>query len=60
MVQARHRSSFAFESFAKIGPVREVRGKNFDRDYSVKPRVARSVNFSHPARAERLRDFVRS
>jgi hypothetical protein len=32
--------------------------KNFDRDPSLKPCIARAVNFAHAARADGREDFV--
>ena len=38
----------------------ERRRQNLDRDVAIEPRVARPVDFAHPARAERRHDLVRA
>src|SRR5262249_16841477 len=60
MIQARHRSSLTFESLMELGVCREVIWQDFDRHRPIETSVTRAIDFSHPARAERGEDFVRS
>ena len=50
----------ALEAREGGGVRREALGKDLDRDVAVEFRVARAVDLSHPARAERPEDFVRA
>ncbi len=58
MIQTRDCLGLALEALAPFGIAGEVCGQDFDRHCSIQPRVARPVNFSHPARAQRRDDLV--
>ena len=34
--------------------------KDFDRDFAPQPRIARAIDFSHPARTNERNDFIRA
>ena len=51
MIQAGDGFRFAFESLFANWIRGQLRGKNLDRNNAIKARVARAVNFAHPARA---------
>ena len=60
MIQLRDEPRLALEPRAAVGVVREVRAQQFDRDRSIKPRVAREVDLAHSADAEGRLNFVRA
>ena len=58
MVQRGGGAGFLLEPI-DTGPIgRDLRPDDLDRDVTAEPRVAGAINFAHPARAERLDDFV--
>jgi hypothetical protein len=59
VVQARDSARLAFESFAVLGVVGQVRGKDLDGDEAIQARVAGLVHLPHTARAEWLEDLMR-
>ena len=60
MIQRRDGTSFPLESLAQIRIGRDMRGQNLDRDCAIEARVARFVDFAHPAGPEWRLDFVRA
>jgi hypothetical protein len=58
MVQRGRRARFLREPLQALGIGRERRGQNLDRDGTVQPRVAGTIDFAHAARAQRRFDFV--
>src|SRR5579862_7990060 len=58
MVQAGNSPRFALKTLAKFRVCRQCGGQHFDGDRSVQARVAGFVDFTHAARAERLKDLV--
>lgn len=58
VIQARHGSRLALETLAQCGILREVLGKDFDRDGAVESSISRLVTLAHAARAERRYDGV--
>jgi hypothetical protein len=60
MVEARDRAGLALEARAHVRLRREVLRQHLDGDVAPEPRVARPVDFSHAAGAERRNDFLGS
>ena len=58
MIEAGNSFGFAFETLFLHGIGRKMRGKNLDGDSAVEAGVARAIDFSHAAGAERRDDFV--
>ena len=54
MVQRSHGPGFLFEALG------ELLLRNLDGDRAVEPRVPGLPHFSHPARAQRREDFIRT
>jgi hypothetical protein len=51
VLQCSDRSGLAVEAFAELRVHRELRGKDFNRNDAIEPRVARFVDFAHPSSA---------
>jgi hypothetical protein len=49
---------FAFELLAEVRILRQMRRQNLDRNRTIETRVARLVDFAHPAGSDRRQDFV--
>ena len=60
MIERGSRASFLLEAAQPVGIIGKRSGQNFDRDFAVKTSIARAINFTHPARAERREYFVRA
>src|SRR5262245_16993341 len=60
MVQSSGRLGLLLEALQPVGVLRKRRRQHLDRDVALQTLVARPVNLSHPARAERRGDLVRS
>ena len=60
MIERGDCARFAVEALAELWIARELRAENLDRDGSVEPRIARPINFAHPARAEGSLNLVRA
>jgi hypothetical protein len=60
MRELRDRARFPVEALAELWVAREARRQNLDRDGSIEPRVARFVDLTHAARADKGDDFVRT
>jgi hypothetical protein len=58
MIERRKNLSFAVESRQAFSILCERFWQYFDRDFAIQLRVARSVDLTHPARAERRDDLV--
>ncbi len=58
MIQAGNGLSFAFEALLSNGIGGKLLRQYLNRDSPLQPRVARAIDFAHPARAERRRDFI--
>src|SRR5438105_3539784 len=58
MIQRGDRVGFALEALAMLGVHRQIWREHFDGDVAVQARIARAIDFAHPARAERREDFV--
>jgi len=58
MVQAGGRLSFSLESVQATRIGRKNRRQDLDRDVAMKPKIARAIGTSHPARPEEGDDFV--
>jgi len=52
MIQARNCPSFELEPSFHLSVIREICGKNLDRDDTVQVGIPRLVHFTHPAFAE--------
>ncbi len=60
MIQDPGRPRFLLEATETVGILRKRRGQDLDRHLAPEPRITRSVDLSHSARAERREDFVRA
>ncbi len=60
VVERPGRTRLVLETTESIRILRERRRQNLDRDVAPEPRVARPVDLSHAARAERREDLVRT
>ena len=49
MIQTGNSFCFALKSLAQFGAIGEMRGQDFYRDGSIKPRIAGFINFAHSA-----------
>ena len=58
MAQAGNGSCLALEALPANGVRREVSGEDFYGDGAIEASVARAVDFAHPARAERILNYV--
>ena len=58
MIERGEQSRFALESRHAIGVGRERRRQDLHRDVAIELRVARAIDLSHPAGAERGENFV--
>jgi hypothetical protein len=58
MRELRDRAGLAVKALAKLWIGRQTLGEDLDRDGAIQTRVARFVNFTHPARADGRDDFV--
>jgi hypothetical protein len=54
MIQRGDGLGFTLETLA------ELRAGNFDRNVAIQTRVSGAIDFSHPARANGRKDFVRA
>jgi len=53
-------SCFALVPLAQLRLLRKVRRQNLDGDDSIEARVTRAVHFTHPARSNQGKSFVRA
>ena len=53
MIQRRRRAGFLLKAPQPVGIGRDGLGQNLDRDFAVQPRVVRTINLTHSARAQR-------
>ncbi len=53
MVQRGEDLRLAFEPADPFGVARRARGEGLDRDLPIQTRIARAVDFPHPASAQR-------
>ena len=60
MIEGGQHLGLALEARKPVGIRGERLGKNLDRDVAAELRVLRPIDLSHPARAERREDLVRS
>ena len=60
MIERGHRACLALESGAPVDVGRERARKYLDCNVAAQPRIARPIDFAHPAGAERLDDLVRT
>jgi hypothetical protein len=60
MIQAGDGFGFAVKTFAQLGTVGEMSGKNLDGDDALEARVAGFVHLSHSARTDGGENFIRS
>ena len=58
MVECRERLRLALEAREPVGIVREQSGKNLESDVTIELRVPGSIDFAHPAGADRPENFV--
>src|SRR4030095_12580235 len=58
MRELRDRAGLAVKALAKLGIGRQTRWQDLDGDGTIQTRVARFVDFAHPARADGSDDFV--
>ena len=58
--QRRDGAGLALEPRDRVGRFREALGKDLDRDFAAQTRVARAIDLSHAACAERRHDRVRT
>lgn len=60
VIQRRGGARFLLEAAQSVGISRECRRQNFDRDIAHEPRIARSIDFAHAARADERADLIRA
>ena len=60
MVERGEHLRFAAEPGETVRIVRDGREQDFDRDVPVQLRIARPIDFAHPAHTEQGDDFVRA
>ena len=60
MIEAGDGFGFPFEALLVNGIIRNLRGKNLDRDGAVEARIARAKDFAHAARTQRGDNFIRT
>ena len=60
MVQAADRFSFTLKAFPTLGIIREVFGKDFDRNGAVEASVGGGIHFAHATRTDLTADPVRT
>ncbi len=60
MIQRRDSACFAIEPFTELRIAGELRRQDFDGDVASQPRIARAIDFAHPARSKRGHDLVRA
>src|ERR1051326_3305484 len=60
MVQRRDCARFPLEALLRFWAGREMLGEHFDRDDALQSCVAGAIDFSHPSRAQRRLNLVRS
>jgi hypothetical protein len=60
MVQGTENSRFLLKALQTIGVRRKTCRKDLDCDASIEACVTSAIHFSHPARAQRRLDFVRT
>src|SRR5688572_19874857 len=60
MVESGGGQGLSFEAVDAILIRREAGGEEFERYLAVQARVLCQVDLSHPARAERVKDFIRA
>ena len=58
VIERRGRTGFSLKSLHIQFAVGKFAGKNFYRQFASQPRVARAINFTHPAGAQCAEDFV--
>ena len=58
MIQSGDRARFFFEAAQPIGLRGELRRQNLDRDIATQPAVARTIDLTHPSRADRGDHFI--
>src|SRR5262245_62767051 len=58
MIERRSRACLLFKAAQPILVICVIRRQDFDGDFTVEPCVARAINLTHAARAERRDDFV--
>ena len=58
MIERGEHLRLALEAREPIGVGGKDRGQDFQRDVATKPGVAGTVDFAHPAGADRHQDFV--
>ena len=58
MIERGERPCFALEPGDELGIAGERRGKDFQRHVATELRVARAIDFAHPAGAENTDDGV--
>src|SRR5262249_37297681 len=58
MVECARGLCFLLEAPQAIGILRKRGGEDLDRYLALQPRIARPVDLTHPARAERRQDLV--
>src|SRR5487761_2086754 len=58
MIQRRHGPRFAFEACPSRGIARYFPAKNLERDVAREARIARTIHFTHAARAQRSEYLV--
>jgi hypothetical protein len=58
MIQRRQRLRFTLETRDAIAVGRHGVGKDFQGDTATELRVARAIDFAHPARTNEREDFV--
>src|SRR3970040_555540 len=59
MAERGERPGFALEPLLQGRISGDVRREDFDGDRTVEPRVARAIDFAHPARAEERDNLIR-
>jgi hypothetical protein len=60
MIQRGDRTGFAFETLPRFGRIGQMLRQYLNRHGAVEPRIPRAINLSHPARAQRRTNLVRS
>ncbi len=60
MIQRRQHPRLALEAREPLWIAREVTRENLDRDLAFQRRIARAIDFAHPARAEQAVHVIRA
>ena len=58
MMEARNSTCFSLEALLQVIATGDMRGKNFDGNFAIEPRIACPIDLAHAARADRRNDLI--